>query len=90
MACKCKKVKTSEKNGVIGYSVKTPCTECKDKQKVINDKNEKSKRIQDIKLELSEIDRKSIRALRANDQSYIDDYEGQAIALRTELNSLVS
>lgn len=45
-------------------------------------------RISEILQELNEIDRKSIRALRANEADYIAIYEQQAQALREELQQL--
>lgn len=56
-------------------------------QEVI-DKQAKEARIQEIYARLTEIDNKSIRAIRANDTDYIDMYEQEAIALREELRSL--
>jgi hypothetical protein len=45
-------------------------------------------RREEILQELNEIDRKSIRALRANEADYIAMYEQQAQALREELQQL--
>lgn len=49
---------------------------------------EKELRRNEILDELEDLDIKSIRAIRANDQEYLAKYEEQAKALRKELNSL--
>ena len=48
----------------------------------------KEKRVAEIKAELDALDLKTIRALRSNDTEYIQKYEEQANALRTELVAL--
>lgn len=48
----------------------------------------KEKRVAEIKAELDALDLKTIRALRSNDTEYIQKYEEQANALRTELAAL--
>lgn len=48
----------------------------------------KEKRAEEIKEELNALDLKSIRAIRSNDTEYIEKYEEQANALRTELAAL--
>jgi len=50
----------------------------------------KEERIQEIYARLTEIDNKSIRAIRANDTDYIEAYEQEAIALREELRGLIN
>lgn len=48
----------------------------------------KQKQIEDIKKQLEEIDLKSIRALRANEEDYLKKLENRAIELREKMNSL--
>lgn len=48
----------------------------------------KKQRKQEILIALDELDLKSIRALRANDTEYIQEYEAQAQVLREELRGL--
>ena len=48
----------------------------------------KEARKQEILRKLDELDLKSIRAIRANDQEYIDKYEAQAEELRKQLKEL--
>ena len=55
---------------------------------VLNPQYDKDVRIAEIKQALDELDLKSIRALRANDTEYIEQYEEEAIALRNELRAL--
>lgn len=50
----------------------------------------KQRRINEILTELDKIDLKSIRAIRSNDESYIQKYEEDAVALRAELSALQS
>jgi hypothetical protein len=52
------------------------------------DTKKKELRKQEILDELDDLDMKSIRALRTNDQEYLAKYEEQAEVLRKELNSL--
>lgn len=56
---------------------------------VINPQYDKDVRIVEIKQALDELDLKSIRALRANDTEYIEQYEAEAQALRNELRTLM-
>lgn len=49
---------------------------------------EKEKRRQEILIELDKLDLKSIRAIRANDEEYIAQYEAQAQELRKQLQEL--
>lgn len=51
--------------------------------------DERQKQIEDIKEQLQELDLKSIRAIRANDTEYLEDYEAQAQWLRTQLANLL-
>lgn len=44
--------------------------------------------INEIKAKLNEIDLKSIRALRAGETEYLEQYETQAVALREQLAEL--
>lgn len=44
--------------------------------------------IAEIKEQLAEIDLKSIRALRAGETEYLQDYEAQAVKLRNRLDEL--
>lgn len=46
-------------------------------------------RIEEIKAQLNELDLKSIRALRSNEEDYLQQYEEEAIALRNELRTLI-
>jgi hypothetical protein len=48
----------------------------------------KTERKAQILSELSDIDFKSIRALRANDKEKLDELEAKAVTLRQELSSL--
>ena len=48
----------------------------------------KQREIMAIKAELVEIDLKSIRALRAGEIEYVEQYEAQAVALRERLAEL--
>lgn len=48
----------------------------------------KQREIESIKSQLNEIDLKSIRALRAGDTEYLEQYEAQAVALRKQLTEL--
>lgn len=59
-----------------------------DGELVINPQYDKDVRIAEIKQALDELDLKSIRALRANDTEYIEQYEAEAQALRNELRAL--
>lgn len=49
---------------------------------------QKEKRIAEIKEELNILDLKSIRAIRANDTTYLKQYEQEAVKLRSELAEL--
>lgn len=49
---------------------------------------QKEKRIAEIKEELNTLDLKSIRAIRANDTTYLKQYEQEAVKLRSELAEL--
>ncbi len=49
---------------------------------------ERLNQIEEIKQQLKELDLKSIRAIRANDEDYLETYEAQAIGLRTQLVEL--
>lgn len=44
--------------------------------------------IDKIKSQLNELDLRSIRALRANEATYLEEYELQAVALRQQLKEL--
>lgn len=57
---------------------------------VINPQYDKDIRITEIKQLLDELDLKSIRALRSNEEDYLQQYEEEAIALRNELRTLLS
>lgn len=59
-----------------------------DGELVINPQYDKDIRIEEIKQLLDELDLKSIRALRASDTEYLQQYEEEAIALRNELRAL--
>lgn len=48
----------------------------------------KAQEIASIKAELENLDLKSIRALRANEMSYLEKYESQAVILREQLKKL--
>ncbi len=48
----------------------------------------KVQKIASIKTELADLDMKSIRALRANEISYLETYELQALLLREQLKQL--
>ena len=48
----------------------------------------KARAIDAIKSQLNELDLKSIRALRANETAYLEQYESQAVALRQQLKEL--
>lgn len=50
---------------------------------------EKKERIRDIKEELNELDLKSIRSIRANETSRIEQYDAEAQELRAEMNRLL-
>lgn len=52
------------------------------------EQKEIEKRKQEILNELDKLDLKSIRAIRAEDQEYIEKYEQEAKALREELRKL--
>lgn len=52
------------------------------------EKEYKKQRTEEILAELNKIDLKSIRAIRAGDTDYIQEYELRAEALREELRSL--
>lgn len=56
---------------------------------VINPQYDKDIRITEIKQLLDELDLKSIRALRSNEEDYLQQYEEEAIALRDELRTLM-
>ena len=56
---------------------------------VINPQYDKDVRITEIKQLLDELDLKSIRALRSNEEDYLQQYEEEAIALRNELRTLM-
>lgn len=60
-----------------------------DGELVINPQYDKDVRIAEIKQALDELDLKSIRALRASDTEYLQQYEEEAIALRNELRTLM-
>ncbi len=49
---------------------------------------DKQRRAQDIVIQLNEIDRKSIRAIRTSDAKRMFDLENEATTLRNELASL--
>lgn len=49
---------------------------------------QKEKRIAEIKEELSNLDLKSIRAIRSGDTDYLQQYEQEAVKLRSELAEL--
>lgn len=49
---------------------------------------QKEKRIAEIKEELSNLDLKSIRAIRSEDTDYLQQYEQEAVKLRSELAEL--
>ncbi|MBR1620196.1 hypothetical protein IJ674_09930 [bacterium] len=49
---------------------------------------QKNNCIEDILKELNDLDLKSIRAIRSNDEEYIEKYENRAIELRKELQEL--
>lgn len=59
--------------------------ELDDPNRIIREKNP---RISEIKIELDELDKKTIRALRSNESERIAEYENQAILLRQELSGL--
>lgn len=59
-----------------------------DGELVINPQYDKDVRITEIKQLLDELDLKSIRALRSNEEDYLQQYEEEAIALRNELRAL--
>lgn len=61
-----------------------------DGELVLNPQYDKDIRIEEIKQLLDELDLKSIRAIRANDTEYIEQYEAEAQALRSELRTLLS
>lgn len=48
----------------------------------------KSREITEIKAKLDELDLKSIRAMRAGETEYVEQYESEAIALRERLAEL--
>lgn len=54
----------------------------------LTDEELKRAEIAQIKSELSAIDLKSIRALRAGETEYLEEYEAQAVALRQQLKEL--
>ena len=54
-----------------------------DKQKALN-----KAEAEEIKMQLNDLDLKSIRAIRANDQEYIERYETEAAELRQRLREL--
>ena len=56
---------------------------------VLNPQYDKDVRIEEIKTLLNELDLKSIRALRSNEEDYLQQYEEEAIALRNELRALI-
>ena len=60
-----------------------------DGELVINPQYDKDIRIAEIKQLLDELDLKSIRALRSNEEDYLQQYEEEAIALRNELRTLM-
>ena len=60
-----------------------------DGELVINPQYDKDVRITEIKQLLDELDLKSIRALRSNEEDYLQQYEEEAIALRNELRTLM-
>jgi hypothetical protein len=65
-----------------GELVLNPNYEKEEKEK------QKQKRKQEILKLLDELDLKSIRAIRASDEEYIEKYEQEAIVLREELREL--
>lgn len=56
---------------------------------ILSPQYDKDVRITEIKQLLDELDLKSIRALRASDTEYLQQYEEEAIALRNELRTLI-
>lgn len=58
------------------------------KTEAVEEKLYKEQRIPEILAELEAIDAKSIRALRAGEESRLAEYEEEAQALRDELHSL--
>lgn len=79
---------------IDGHTVVGPATEAEaiallaemnDPNRIIREQNP---RIVEIKSLLAEIDLKTIRALRSNESSKIQEYEAQAVALRSELSEL--
>lgn len=54
----------------------------------VSEEDLKDMEISEIKAKLEAIDLKSIRAIRANELSYIEDYEQEALELRTRLKEL--
>lgn len=48
----------------------------------------KAEKIASIKYQLTELDLKSIRALRAGESDYLQEYESQAVELRKQLEKL--
>ena len=48
----------------------------------------RTEQITQIKSQLNELDLRSIRALRANEATYLEEYELQAVALRQQLKEL--
>lgn len=52
------------------------------------EQKQKTERIQEIKQQLYDLDIKTIRALRAGETDYINQYETQAEELRVELQNL--
>lgn len=59
-----------------------------DGELILSPQYDKDVRITEIKQLLDELDLKSIRALRSNEEDYLQQYEEEAIALRNELRAL--
>ncbi len=72
-------------NGFNFYDSETDSYILKD---LLTDSEKKQIRINDIYASLDNIDKKSIRALREQNQTLIDEYESEAEILRTELRLL--
>lgn len=96
MACKCKKVALDVGNGVTVNTIVKLCAECADKMSVQEQAALKSRRKSDIIHELSVLDQKSIRPLRAKisgtavaaDDDILADINVKIETLRAELGTL--
>lgn len=61
---------------------------CPHKSEEEKEKELHDRKVEEIKRQLNEVDLKSIRAIRANEQEYIEKYEAEAKELREKLKEL--